>query len=450
MKNEKLIILLFFLLISSFIQGQEQDSISPNGYNILHYPNGKKSSEGYMRDGKPDGYWKTYNEAGILVSQGNRMNFELDSTWQFYDNEGKIVMEINYRNGKKDGIRRIYRQDEIIEENFVNDVKQGLTRYLNPNRKVTKEVFFKDGLENGLAKEYGDDGRIITLITYKNGFITDRELINRYDNNHQKNGLWKYFFPNGVVKKEGYYLHGQENGYFKEYDMDGNLLTTAKYADGVKIYYEDHGSGAAILLTHGYSATSKMWAGQIGPLSENYRVIAWDMRGHGQSDSPSDVSLYSEAHTVDDMAAILDACGITAAVIAGLSLGGYMSLAFNLKYPERVLGLMLFDTGPGYKNDKARKDWNDMARKRAEVLETKGLASLGNSDEVRISTHRSAAGLANAARGMLAQVDDRIIQSLPNIAVPTLVLVGENDTQFLAATDYMANKIPNAAKEIIP
>lgn len=235
MKNEKLIILLFFLLISSFIQGQEQDSISPNGYNILHYPNGKKSSEGYMRDGKPDGYWKTYNEAGILVSQGNRMNFELDSTWQFYDNEGKIVMEINYRNGKKDGIRRIYRQDEIIEENFVNDVKQGLTRYLNPNRKVTKEVFFKDGLENGLAKEYGDDGRIITLITYKNGFITDRELINRYDNNHQKNGLWKYFFPNGVVKKEGYYLHGQENGYFKEYDMDGNLLTTAKYADGVKL-----------------------------------------------------------------------------------------------------------------------------------------------------------------------------------------------------------------------
>jgi len=91
-----------------------------------------------------------------------------------------------------------------------------------------------------------------------------------------------------------------------------------------------------------------------------------------------------------------------------------------------------------------------MARKRAEAIDAKGLASLGNSDEVRISNHSSAAGLANAARGMLTQVDDRIIQSLPKITVPTLVLVGENDTQFLAATDYMALKIPDATKEIIP
>lgn len=220
--------------------------------------------------------------------------------------------------------------------------------------------------------------------------------------------------------------------------------------DGVKIYFEDHGSGGAILLTHGYSATCKMWSGQIGPLSEKYRVISWDMRGHGQSDSPSERDLYSEAHSIDDMAAILDECGVATAVIAGLSLGGYMSLAFNLKYPQRVTGLMLFDTGPGYKNDQARESWNEMARKRADVIDAKGLASLGNSDEVRISSHRSAAGLANAARGMLTQVDDRIIRSLPEITVPTLVLVGENDKQFLGATDYMALKIPDAVKEIIP
>jgi pimeloyl-ACP methyl ester carboxylesterase len=220
--------------------------------------------------------------------------------------------------------------------------------------------------------------------------------------------------------------------------------------DGVKIYFEDHGSGGAILLTHGYSATSRMWAGQIAPLSEKYRVISWDMRGHGQSDSPAQQNLYSEAHTVDDMAAILDECEVTTAVIGGLSLGGYMSLAFHLKYPQRVAGLMLFDTGPGYKNDRARESWNDMARKRAETIDARGLASLGNSDEVRVSSHKSAAGLANAARGMLTQVDDRIIQSLPEITVPTLVLVGEKDKQFLAATDYMALKIPGAAKEIIP
>lgn len=219
--------------------------------------------------------------------------------------------------------------------------------------------------------------------------------------------------------------------------------------EGVRIYYEDHGSGEAVLLTHGYSATSKMWLGQIHSWSERYRVIAWDMRGHGRSDSPDDPSLYSEEDTVDDMAAILDECGVKRAVIGGLSLGGYMSLAFNLKYGERVRGLMLFDTGPGYKNDVAREGWNENARRRAAVFEERGLEALGRSEEVRVSSHSSAMGLAHAARGMLTQVDDRIIRSLPEIEVPVLVLAGEHDKPFLGATDYMALKIPNATKVII-
>ena len=69
---------------------------------------------------------------------------------------------------------------------------------------------------------------------------------------------------------------------------------------------------------------------------------------------------------------------------------------------------------------------------------------------MRQSTHRSAQGLAHAARGMLAQVDARVIDSLPGIAVPTLVLVGENDTPFLTGSDYMARKIPGAVKVVLP
>jgi pimeloyl-ACP methyl ester carboxylesterase len=149
------------------------------------------------------------------------------------------------------------------------------------------------------------------------------------------------------------------------------------------------------------------------------------------------------------MAAILDACEVDSAIIAGLSLGGYMSLAFNVAFPDRVEALMLFDTGPGYKNDKARQGWNRMAAERGDQLEAKGLSALGSGNEVRIAMHRSAEGLARAARGMLAQVDDRIIQSLPDISVPTLVLVGEKDETFLAPTDYMAAKIPGAWKVII-
>jgi pimeloyl-ACP methyl ester carboxylesterase len=220
--------------------------------------------------------------------------------------------------------------------------------------------------------------------------------------------------------------------------------------NGIGIQYEVHGTGPAILLSHGYSATCRMWDGQIAALKDRYRVIVWDMRGHGQSDSPADQDAYSEAATVGDMAAILQAVGETRAVIGGLSLGGYMTLAFHLRHPDMCRALMLFDTGPGFKNAAAREAWNQRARQRGDDLDARGFAALGGSDEVRMSQHRSAAGLAGAARGMLTQQDDSAIRSLETIAVPSLVLVGASDTNFLAATDYMAAKIPHATKVVIP
>ena len=220
--------------------------------------------------------------------------------------------------------------------------------------------------------------------------------------------------------------------------------------DGVKIYYEDHGHGPPILLSHGYSATCRMWNAQISALVARHRVIVWDMRGHGESDDPADPGAYSEALTVADMAELLRRCRIDRAVIGGLSLGGYMSLAFHLAHPEMVDALMLFDTGPGFRNAEARQAWNERAEQRARDLEARGFAALGESDEVRASKHRSARGLAGAARGMLAQADDHIMTGLDKIAVPTLVVVGADDTHFLAASDYMARKIPGAVRVTIP
>lgn len=219
--------------------------------------------------------------------------------------------------------------------------------------------------------------------------------------------------------------------------------------DGVKIHYEVHGSGPTILLSHGYSSTARMWDGQIAALKDRYQVVVWDMRGHGESDYPADQSLYSETLTVGDMKALLDQVGADKAIIAGLSLGGYMSLAFTASHPERVRALMLFDTGPGFKRDEARAKWNETAQQRAANLEAKGLAALNSSDEVKLTRHRDASGLARAARGMLAQDNDRVIQSLDKVAVPALVLVGANDTNFLAATDYMAAKIKQAIKVVV-
>src|SRR5689334_9035542 len=102
--------------------------------------------------------------------------------------------------------------------------------------------------------------------------------------------------------------------------------------NGVTIHYEVHGNGPAVLLSHGYSATCRMWDGQIAAFMARYKVIVWDLRGHGLSAYPKEAAAYSEALTVADMAAILDACGEKRAVIGGLSLGGYMSLAFHVRH----------------------------------------------------------------------------------------------------------------------
>jgi pimeloyl-ACP methyl ester carboxylesterase len=221
-------------------------------------------------------------------------------------------------------------------------------------------------------------------------------------------------------------------------------------SSGVEIAYEAHGAGTPILWTHGYSASTAMWRGQVEAFAGDHQVIVWDMRGHGRTASPEAGDEYSEAKTVADMAAVLDAVGAQQAVIAGLSLGGYATLAFHLAHPERCLAVILCDTGPGYRNDKARDGWNETAERRAVAFETRGLEALGRSPEVLASQHSDARGLANAARGMLKQFDARVIESLPSIAVPTLIIVGENDTPYRAGSDYMANKIPGARLVVIP
>ena len=132
--------------------------------------------------------------------------------------------------------------------------------------------------------------------------------------------------------------------------------------DGVKLYYEVTGpedGQVPFLLTHGYSASAAMWTGNLPALSKDRQVITWDIRGHARSDSPEDMAQYSEALSVEDMAALLDLVGAERAVIGGLSLGGYLSLAFHLRYPERTVALVLCDTGPGYRRPEGRDGWNN-------------------------------------------------------------------------------------------
>ena len=122
MKAIKHIFFLLIFLSGSIIYAQEEGL--PDGYTVFYHTNGTKSSEGDILDGKPEGYWKTYSEEGVLLSEGNRKNHLLDSLWKFYDDNGVLKMEINYLEGKKNGIRTTYREQEKIEENFVDDLTE--------------------------------------------------------------------------------------------------------------------------------------------------------------------------------------------------------------------------------------------------------------------------------------------------------------------------------------
>ena len=226
------IVLVFFPII---MLAQTDKNTNPNGYNKFYYENGKLSSEGPMRDGKPDGYWKTYSENGVIKSEGNRKNFQLDSVWKFYTEKGKLAFEYNYATGKKNGLRKTYDTKDgymTMSENFVNDVKQGNTVYYYKNGKVKQTVPFINGKEEGKGFEFAIDSTIITLTDYKMGFIQHEEKINRRSADSLKQGIWKEFYPTGILKNEVTYSDGKMNGYLKEYSPKGSLMNTSKYING--------------------------------------------------------------------------------------------------------------------------------------------------------------------------------------------------------------------------
>lgn len=220
--------------------------------------------------------------------------------------------------------------------------------------------------------------------------------------------------------------------------------------DGIAIHYEVHGSGPTLLLSNGFSGTTKNWGKQIAAFSKDYQVIVWDMRGHGQSDAPEDLGLYTRDATIGDLMALLDEVGAKQAHIGGHSLGGYLSIETYRRHPEIFKSLLLFNTGPGFKKVEARDGWNAQCVKDAEKFEARHAEQMALPEEQRrISNHKSLLGVARAARGILPQHDGLVIESLPSIAVPTMVLVGDDDKAFINAAQYMGIKIPGATSVVI-
>lgn len=229
----KIAVLFIVCMCGLFCFGQGE--VNLNGYNIFYYPNGNKSGEGYLVDGKPDGWWKSYSEKGTLISEGNRKNTLLDSLWVFYNDLGDTTLTIYYSGGKKNGTRTQYFTDERIVENWSYDsLVSPILAYdkIGYLRRTTPCV---DGKPHGIEKQFDTAGKIIMIAYYHSGILAKREAINRSDYLGRKQGNWKYFWDNGNLRMEGTYLNDKKHGFFKQYDVNGNFLSVQKYENDVLI-----------------------------------------------------------------------------------------------------------------------------------------------------------------------------------------------------------------------
>jgi pimeloyl-ACP methyl ester carboxylesterase len=210
-----------------------------------------------------------------------------------------------------------------------------------------------------------------------------------------------------------------------------------------------------------------MWFEQTRALKERFRVIAYDQRGHGLSDAPSDPRQYSPAHLAGDLVAVLDALELERAAIVGFSLGGGPALALAATAPERVSRLVLADVGAGA-DDMWRSQWlsqrwtklidrgaiDDLVcdMLRSEFFKRFAAQSVRSRDYMAgLIRATPSVGLRNILSEVLAKRNSlfRMTTVLKALKVPTLILLGQHDNVCRASARLLVNTIPNATVQWI-
>lgn len=201
-------------------------------FQQYRYDNGQISAQGYLLQGRPEGYWENFDPEGNLISEGCRKNFKLEGIWKFYK-KGKIVSEISYHNDRKNGFCRYYMEDRIIQDIYVNDTLHGTRSIYDTSGNLIQTTVFDKGNENGFDRRYNRYGDTWMFTYYRNGMVVFRERLNQRDENGLRQGLWKDYYSNPQVKWECHFVNDLRNGYYKEYDSLGNLLILQKYVNGI-------------------------------------------------------------------------------------------------------------------------------------------------------------------------------------------------------------------------
>ncbi len=244
----------------------------------------------------------------------------------------------------------------------------------------------------------------------------------------------------------------------------------AKTDDGVKLYYEEAGSGAPVVFVHEFAADHRSWEMQMRHFGQRYRCITWSARGYPPSDVPEKASSYSQNRAADDIAAVMDHLKIDKAHIVGLSMGGFATLHFGFRHPKRAKSLVVAGVGYGAEKQEASKFKGEAAIV-AKSLQTEGMAKFAekyaygptrvqfeNKDprgfaqfKKELGEH-SALGAANTQIGVQAERPSLydLVEQMRALTVPTLILSGDEDWPCLAPGILMKREIPSAALSVMP
>jgi pimeloyl-ACP methyl ester carboxylesterase len=240
--------------------------------------------------------------------------------------------------------------------------------------------------------------------------------------------------------------------------------------DGVRLYFEETGSGRPVILVHEFAGDLRSYEPQVRHFGKRYRTVAFNARGFPPSDVPEHVSSYSQARAADDILAVLDQIGERQAHIVGLSMGGFATLHFGLRHPQRALSLCIGGCGYGAEPDK-RETFRAEADVIANMIRTEGMAAFaelyaygptrvqyqnkdprGHAEYKAMLAEHSAVGSANTQQGVQRERPSlyTLVEQMKRMTVPTLIITGDEDWPCLHPGILMKQSIQSAALAVIP
>ncbi len=240
--------------------------------------------------------------------------------------------------------------------------------------------------------------------------------------------------------------------------------------DGVKLYYEEVGSGAPIVFVHEFAADHRSWEMQMRHFGQRYRCVTWSARGYPPSDVPEKAISYSQNRAADDILAILDHLKLDTAHIVGLSMGGFATLHFGFRHARRARSLVVAGCGYGAEKEEAAK-FKGEAAVVAKALLSEGMQKFAekyaygptrvqfeNKDprgfaqfKKELGEH-SALGSANTQIGCQGQRPSLydLVEGMRKMTTPTLILTGDEDWPCLTPAVLMKREIPTSALAVMP